>query len=122
MIRKQIFCEYRKRQDELAKQEKRLACPLKLPRKIGRNDLCPCGSGKKFKKCCGNQVGAVALVVMIVLLHVGMGAWMVHWAKIDYQREQDCQRQQQQILIRIDPNGPIPDIRTNTQGNRDSSF
>ena len=22
-------------------------------RKIGRNDPCPCGSGKKFKKCCG---------------------------------------------------------------------
>jgi hypothetical protein len=21
--------------------------------KAGRNDLCPCGSGKKFKKCCG---------------------------------------------------------------------
>lgn len=21
--------------------------------KIGRNDVCPCGSGKKFKKCCG---------------------------------------------------------------------
>jgi preprotein translocase subunit SecA len=21
--------------------------------KIGRNDLCPCGSGKKFKKCHG---------------------------------------------------------------------
>ena len=21
--------------------------------KIGRNDACPCGSGKKFKKCCG---------------------------------------------------------------------
>jgi uncharacterized protein YecA (UPF0149 family) len=20
--------------------------------KIGRNDLCPCGSGRKFKKCC----------------------------------------------------------------------
>ena len=20
--------------------------------KTGRNDLCPCGSGKKFKKCC----------------------------------------------------------------------
>ena len=20
--------------------------------KIGRNELCPCGSGKKFKKCC----------------------------------------------------------------------
>lgn len=21
-------------------------------KKVGRNDLCPCGSGKKFKKCC----------------------------------------------------------------------
>ncbi|MGO9232937.1 MAG: SEC-C metal-binding domain-containing protein [Methylocella sp.] len=19
---------------------------------VGRNDLCPCGSGKKYKKCC----------------------------------------------------------------------
>jgi uncharacterized protein len=23
--------------------------------KVGRNDLCPCGSGLKFKKCCGGQ-------------------------------------------------------------------
>ena len=23
--------------------------------KVGRNDPCPCGSGKKFKKCCGNR-------------------------------------------------------------------
>ena len=22
--------------------------------KVGRNDPCPCGSGKKYKKCCGN--------------------------------------------------------------------
>ena len=22
-------------------------------RKIGRNDICPCGSGKKYKDCCG---------------------------------------------------------------------
>ncbi|MEK7762276.1 MAG: SEC-C metal-binding domain-containing protein, partial [Nitrospirota bacterium] len=26
--------------------------PLARPT-IGRNDPCPCGSGKKFKKCCG---------------------------------------------------------------------
>jgi hypothetical protein len=25
----------------------------KKKKKIGRNDLCPCGSGKKYKKCCG---------------------------------------------------------------------
>lgn len=24
--------------------------------KVGRNDLCPCGSGKKFKRCCGKSV------------------------------------------------------------------
>lgn len=24
--------------------------------KIGRNDPCPCGSGKKYKKCCGKDV------------------------------------------------------------------
>lgn len=24
--------------------------------KIGRNDLCPCGSGKKYKKCCNNPM------------------------------------------------------------------
>jgi hypothetical protein len=23
------------------------------PRSVGRNDPCPCGSGKKYKKCCG---------------------------------------------------------------------
>jgi SWIM/SEC-C metal-binding protein len=27
--------------------------PIKLGNKIGRNDPCPCGSGKKYKKCCG---------------------------------------------------------------------
>ncbi len=27
--------------------------------KVGRNDPCPCGSGKKYKKCCGSAAGAV---------------------------------------------------------------
>ena len=27
--------------------------------KVGRNDPCPCGSGRKFKKCCGESGGAV---------------------------------------------------------------
>ena len=26
--------------------------------KVGRNELCPCGSGKKYKKCCGAGVSA----------------------------------------------------------------
>ena len=27
--------------------------PVRAGKKIGRNDPCPCGSGKKYKKCCG---------------------------------------------------------------------
>lgn len=27
--------------------------PLERARPVGRNDPCPCGSGRKFKKCCG---------------------------------------------------------------------
>jgi SEC-C motif-containing protein len=27
--------------------------PIKAPPKVGRNDPCPCGSGKKYKHCCG---------------------------------------------------------------------
>jgi hypothetical protein len=27
--------------------------------KVGRNDPCPCGSGKKFKKCCGSPAAEV---------------------------------------------------------------
>lgn len=28
---------------------------IQKPKKIGRNDPCPCGSGKKYKKCCGKN-------------------------------------------------------------------
>jgi tetratricopeptide (TPR) repeat protein len=32
--------------------------------KVGRNDLCPCGSGKKYKKCCGvNEVISLTQVL-----------------------------------------------------------
>jgi preprotein translocase subunit SecA len=27
--------------------------PKRVGPKVGRNDLCPCGSGKKYKQCCG---------------------------------------------------------------------
>jgi len=44
--KKDIFSE------EKTKQEKREPLTRQMP-KIGRNDPCPCGSGKKYKKCCG---------------------------------------------------------------------
>lgn len=42
---------------ELAGEEKK---QVKAPivndaPKVGRNDLCPCGSGKKYKNCCGKN-------------------------------------------------------------------
>jgi uncharacterized protein YecA (UPF0149 family) len=35
--------------------EQRSTAPVKRPgaRKVGRNETCPCGSGTKYKKCCG---------------------------------------------------------------------
>ena len=29
--------------------------PVRKGQKVGRNDPCPCGSGKKYKKCCGRN-------------------------------------------------------------------
>ena len=47
---KEIFTEDKLK--ELYKEAKRANTIVKGP-KIGRNDPCPCGSGKKYKKCCG---------------------------------------------------------------------
>jgi hypothetical protein len=33
-------------------KSKKTKTGLKMSKKIGRNDPCPCGSGKKYKKCC----------------------------------------------------------------------
>jgi hypothetical protein len=30
--------------------------PYRTAEKVGRNEPCPCGSGKKYKKCCGDSV------------------------------------------------------------------
>jgi len=39
--------------------ESRLPLRKEVP-KVGRNEPCPCGSGKKFKNCCGRTAGAQA--------------------------------------------------------------
>ena len=40
------------RRKELYKEQKSSTTIVKGP-KVGRNDPCPCGSGKKYKHCCG---------------------------------------------------------------------
>jgi preprotein translocase subunit SecA len=37
----------------LSEEEERAQEPARSSRVAGRNDPCPCGSGKKYKKCCG---------------------------------------------------------------------
>ena len=34
--------------------------PVRAAKKVGRNDPCPCGSGKKYKFCCGRKASAQA--------------------------------------------------------------
>ncbi len=42
--------------EESLGDEKKVSEPRKVGQKVGRNDPCPCGSGKKYKKCCGNDL------------------------------------------------------------------
>ena len=43
------------RQKELYKEAKKMHTFVREGKKIGRNDPCPCGSGKKYKHCCGKN-------------------------------------------------------------------
>lgn len=44
--------------------------------KTGRNDLCTCGSGKKYKKCCEHKDRGGGLQSRVMMLAVG-GAVLV---------------------------------------------
>ena len=37
-------------------QQKARPEPVRVEKRVGRNDPCPCGSGKKFKQCHGANV------------------------------------------------------------------
>ena len=48
----EIFDEEKRR--ELYREQK-LSTTIRKPAKVYPNDPCPCGSGKKYKKCCGRK-------------------------------------------------------------------
>ena len=53
--------EYQIEVDKLEEEAKAEAALQELKKeeptiKIGRNEICPCGSGKKFKKCCNGKI------------------------------------------------------------------
>ncbi|MDR1682602.1 MAG: preprotein translocase subunit SecA [Candidatus Symbiothrix sp.] len=66
--RKTDYSRYKTRKDEMAEsrrvqgevagrdtREQRVTAPIRVDKSVGRNDPCPCGSGKKYKQCCGRD-------------------------------------------------------------------
>jgi preprotein translocase subunit SecA len=64
--RKTDFSKYRTQKDEIAEsrrvqgevagrdtRERQKTEPIRAEKTVGRNEPCPCGSGKKYKNCCG---------------------------------------------------------------------
>jgi preprotein translocase subunit SecA len=44
--------------DQAARQqtgERPKPMPVRVEKRVGPNDPCPCGSGKKYKNCCGKN-------------------------------------------------------------------
>ncbi len=61
--RKQDFSKYETSRTDTSdgspKQQQRVQ-PVRVEKKVGRNELCPCGSGKKYKNCHGASASAQA--------------------------------------------------------------
>ncbi len=49
------FSSFRDSQPAKTPQKNRSSAPNTKQDKIGRNEPCPCGSGKKYKRCCGQN-------------------------------------------------------------------
>ncbi|MFY0643214.1 MAG: preprotein translocase subunit SecA [Bacteroidia bacterium] len=45
----------RQQQEQQQEKPKEVQVPVRSEKKVGRNDPCPCGSGKKYKKCHGKD-------------------------------------------------------------------
>jgi hypothetical protein len=54
LVAEYFVIEARERIAPLVEQSKAIFYPIPQSEQPGRNDLCPCGSGKKYKKCHGN--------------------------------------------------------------------
>ena len=42
--------------------------------KVGRNDRCPCGSGKKYKNCCEGKVGRLSAAGWVTIAALVLAA------------------------------------------------
>lgn len=39
--------------------------------KVGRNETCPCGSGKKYKHCCESKAAGSRMTTLMILVIAG---------------------------------------------------
>src|SRR5208282_6178163 len=85
------------------------AHPFRRSPKIGRNDVCPCGSGRKFKRCHGGPEYALPNLVTQAKLEKAV----IEEGRLHFERHKakELQRQKQQGLGR-------PIISTEHKGTR----
>jgi tetratricopeptide (TPR) repeat protein len=74
----------------------------KVSMKPGRNDLCPCGSGKKYKRCCGVEPAAVAAPEILNPHEIGGLVAMINQDRLS-EAEQNAR-----ALLNIHPNDGMP--------------
>jgi preprotein translocase subunit SecA len=68
-LKRQDYSKYRTQKDDLSAhssahaqaqnhdtREQQKTQPIRAEKRIGRNEPCPCGSGKKYKSCCGKNI------------------------------------------------------------------
>jgi hypothetical protein len=75
------------------------AAPGALPSKLGHNDPCACGSGRKSKRCCGRESPRAAwsneamtpLLALVVLVLVMVGA--VSYYRHEHEQERHRARE-----------------------------
>ena len=53
---KSDFTNYSSTADGPGQDKNKKTDPVRVEKKVGRNDPCPCGSGKKYKQCHGQQM------------------------------------------------------------------
>jgi Fe-S-cluster containining protein len=56
---------------------------------IGRNDACPCGSGKKYKKCCGSNLHPAGYTEEENSI-LRLNKWLAYRGKVGREREAFC--------------------------------
>lgn len=68
--------------------------------KISRNEPCPCGSGKKYKKCCGMQK-TVSITSIIEKEVIDLQVQLIQYAirEYEFEIEQDFEHKVEELLI-----------------------